>query len=206
MRYEAVHYEAVHYEAVARHTGGRTIDLAVAASVVQRRGRRPGEPEREPARHHPAPGRRAGAARAAATAEVARAAAESASQAKSEFVAALNHELRTPLQAITGFTELLRTLDLPPDRRQEALGHIGAATEHVLSMVDDLLDVAKIEAGSLPVQAEPVELSGLLAEVLALLAPLAAEQDVTLRPPVLASPGPAGPAWSAPTGGACARC
>ena len=121
---------------------------------------------------------------------MARAAAEAASRAKSEFVAALNHELRTPLQAITGFTELLRTLDLPPDRRQAALGHIDAATGHVLSMADDLLDIAKIEAGALPIRVEPVELCGLLDEVLALLAPLAAAHDVILRPPVLASTGP----------------
>jgi PAS domain S-box-containing protein len=176
------HYEAVHYEATARHTDGRTIDLAVAASVVRGADgvpvnlsvnllditqRRAAERER----------------RARLEAEVARAAAEAASRAKSEFVTALNHELRTPLQAITGFTELLRTLDLPPDRRQAALEHIDAATGHVLSMADDLLDIAKIEADALPVRVEPVELCGLLDEVLALLAPLAAERNVTLRPP-----------------------
>jgi PAS domain S-box-containing protein len=185
------YYEAVHYEATARHTDGRAIDLAVAASVVSGADgvpvnlsvnllditqRRAAERER----------------RARREAEVARAAAEAASRAKSDFVAALNHELRTPLQAITGFTELLRTLDLPPDRRQAALEHIGAATEHVLSMVDDLLDIAKIEADALPIRVEPVELCGLLDEVLALLAPLAAGHDVTLRRAVLASTGPPG--------------
>jgi PAS domain S-box-containing protein len=173
-----VHYED--YEATARHTDGRTIDLAVAASIVSGADgvpvnlsvnllditqRRAAERER----------------RARREAEVARAAAEAASRAKSEFVAALNHELRTPLQAITGFTELLRTLDLPPDRRQAALEHIEAATAHVLSMADDLLDIAKIEADALPIQVEPVELSGLLDEVLALLTPLAVEHDVSLR-------------------------
>jgi len=188
---------SVHYEATARHTDGRTIDLAVAASVVTGADgvpvnlsvnllditqRRAAEQER----------------RARLEAEVARAAAEAASRAKSEFVAALNHELRTPLQAITGFTELLRTLDLPPDRRRAALEHIGAATEHVLAMVDDLLDVAKIEADALPIRLEPVEVCGLLDEVLTLLAPLAGEHDVRLRPPVLAGTGlastvPAGP-------------
>ena len=182
---------SVHYEATARHTDGRTIDLAVAASVVSGADgvpvnlsvnllditqRRAAERER----------------RARREAEVARAAAEAASRAKSEFVAALNHELRTPLQAITGFTELLRTLDLPPDRRQTALEHIDAAAGHVLSMADDLLDIAKIEADALPIRVEPVELCGLLDEVLALLAPLAAAHDVILRPPVLASTVPAG--------------
>jgi len=182
---------SVHYEATARHTDGRMIDLAVAASVVSGvdgvpvnlsvnlldiTQRRAAERER----------------RARREAEVARAAAEAASRAKSEFVAALNHELRTPLQAITGFTELLRTLDLPPDRRQAALEHIDAAAGHVLSMADDLLDIAKIEADALPIRVEPVELCGLLDEVLALLAPLAAAHDVILRPPVLASTVPAG--------------
>ncbi len=182
---------SVHYEATARHTDGRTIDLAVAASVVSGADgvpvnlsvnllditqRRAAERER----------------RARREAEVARAAAEAASRAKSEFVAALNHELRTPLQAITGFTELLRTLDLPPDRRQAALEHIDAAAGHVLSMADDLLDIAKIEADALPIRVEPVELCGLLDEVLALLAPLAAAHDVSLRPAVLASTVPAG--------------
>lgn len=187
------HYEAVHYEATARHTDGRVIDLAVAASVVSGAGgvpvnlsvnllditqRRAAERER----------------RARREAEVARAAAEAASRAKSEFVATLNHELRTPLQAITGFTELLRTLDLPPERRQAALEHIDAATGHVLSMADDLLDIAKIEADALPVRLEPVELRGLLDEVLALLAPLAVAHDVTLRPVALASTALAGTA------------
>jgi signal transduction histidine kinase len=129
--------------------------------------------------------------RARREAEVARSAAEAASRAKSEFMAALNHELRTPLQAITGFTELLRTLDLPPDRRQAALGHIEAATGHVLSLVDDLLDIAKIEAGALTIRIEPVELCDLLDEVLALLAPLAAEHSVTLRSPAVPAARPA---------------
>ena len=191
---------SVHYEATARHPDGHTIDLAVAASVVSGADgvpvnlsvnllditqRRAAERER----------------RARLEAEVARAAAEAASRAKSEFVAALNHELRTPLQAITGFTELLRTLDLPPDRRQAALEHIGAAAEHVLSMADDLLDVAKIEAGALPIRAEPVELCGLLDEVLALLARWPRSTTSSCGPP--STPGGA---LSAPTGADSVRC
>jgi PAS domain S-box-containing protein len=178
---------SVHYEATARHTDGAAIDLAVAASVVSDADGVPVNlsvnlldiTQRQAAERE---------RRARREAEVARATAEAASRAKSEFVAALNHELRTPLQAITGFTELLRTLDLPPERRQAALEHIGGATEHVLSMVDDLLDIAKIEADALLIRVEPVELSGLLEEVLALLAPLAEEHNVTLRPAVPAVP------------------
>lgn len=189
--YEAVPYEAVHYEATARHADGRAIDLAVSASVVRGAD---GSPVNLSVNLLDITQRRAAERerRARREAEVARAAAEAASQAKSEFVAALNHELRTPLQAITGFTELLRTLDLPPDRRQAALEHIDAATGHVLSMADDLLDIAKIEAGALPVHIEPVELDGLVDEVLALLAPLAAEYQVALRRAGLAGPRLAG--------------
>jgi PAS domain S-box-containing protein len=171
---------SVHYEATARHPDGRTVDLAVAASVVRGAD---GVPVNLSVNLLDITQRRAAERdrRARRAAEVARAAAEAASRAKSEFVAALNHELRTPLQAITGFTELLRTLDLPPDRRQAALEHIGAATEHVLAMVDDLLDIARIESDALPIRVETVELRGLLDEVFALLAPLAGEHDVALR-------------------------
>jgi PAS domain S-box-containing protein len=179
---------SAHYEAIARHANGRMVDLAVTASVVAGAD---GVPVNLSVNLLDITQRRAAERdrRARREAEVARAAAEAASRAKSEFVAALNHELRTPLQAITGFTELLRTLDLPPDRRQAALEHIGAATEHVLSMVDDLLDIAKIEADALPIRVEPVELAGLLDEVLALLSPLAGEHQVTLRTAAV-RPGP----------------
>ena len=194
---EPVPYEAVHYEATARHTDGRTIDLAVSASVVSGAD---GAPVNLSVNLLDITQRRAAERerRARREAEVARASAEAASRAKSELVAALNHELRTPLQAITGFTELLRTLDLPPDRRQAALEHIEAATGHVLSMADDLLDIAKIEADALPVRIEPVELGGLIDEVLALLAPLAAEHDVSLRRAGLAGPGLASPERAGP--------
>jgi PAS domain S-box-containing protein len=172
---------SVHYEATAQHTDGHTVDLAVAASIVRGADGVPVNlsvnlldiTQRQAAERE---------RRARREAEVGRAAAEAATQAKSQFVATLNHELRTPLQAITGFTELMRTLDLPPDRREAALGHIDAATEHVLSLVDDLLDIAKIEADALPIRSETVELPDLRDEVFALLAPLADEHGVTLRP------------------------
>lgn len=118
---------------------------------------------------------------ALAQAEMARRAAEEASRAKTDFVAALGHELRTPLQAVAGFTELLRTLDLPPERRAVALDHVDAAGAHVLALVDDVLDVARIEAGGLPVAPAAVDLDALVDEVLALLAPLAADRRVALH-------------------------
>jgi PAS domain S-box-containing protein len=172
--------ENVQYEAQARHVDGRVVLVAVAASAVRGAD---GTPVHLSVNLLDITQRRAAERerRARREAEVARNAAEAASRAKSEFVSALSHELRTPLQAITGFTELLGTLDLPARRREAALGHIGAATAHILAMVDDLLDIAKIEAGALPLRIEDVHLERVGGEVLDLLTPLADEREVELR-------------------------
>ncbi len=123
-----------------------------------------------------------GARRAA---EVARGVAESASQAKSAFLTALSHELSAPLQAITGFTELLGTLPqsgvLTQERREEALGHIQHATAHIAALAGDVLAIAKIEAGALPLQLTDVDVAPVVGEVLDLLGPLAAGRGITLR-------------------------
>jgi signal transduction histidine kinase/ActR/RegA family two-component response regulator len=88
--------------------------------------------------------------------------AQAANRAKSAFVASMSHELRTPLNAILGYSRLVNEdPDLPkPDR--ESLVLIESAGEHLLSLVDDVLDLAKIEAGSMVVQAEPFHLRELL--------------------------------------------
>lgn len=106
--------------------------------------------------------------------------AEQSNRAKSDFLSALSHELRTPLQAITGFTELLGTLDLTAERRSAALGHIAGASSHILSLVDDVLDIAKIEARALPLRTEDVDLETLVGEVVDLLEPLAADRRIVL--------------------------
>ncbi|MET8846059.1 ATP-binding protein [Amycolatopsis sp. NPDC004625] len=167
------------YEATFARPDGRTLDLVVSVSpvagpdgvpvrlianvldVTQRRAA-----ERERRRRHEA--------------EVARQAAERASRAKTDFVAALGHELRTPLQAITGFTELLGSLDLAPDRRKAALEHITTAAGHILAMVDDVLDVARIEARSLPLHPADVDVTAVVTNVLHLLEPLADAENVHL--------------------------
>ncbi len=118
--------------------------------------------------------------RARREAELARGVAEAASHAKSEFLSALSHEMRTPLQAVTGFTELLGTLDLPDDRRRAALGHISGACSHILALVDDVLDIARIEAGALPLTLADFALDELVREVVDLLAPVADERAITL--------------------------
>ncbi len=111
-------------------------------------------------------------------AELARQGAERANLAKSQFVTALSHELRTPLQAITGFTENLQTLDLSPEQRRVALERIGLASTHILSIVDDVLDLARVEAGAMPIELEPVDTDSVIAEALDLLQPLAERKGV----------------------------
>ena len=107
------------------------------------------------------------ATRAAERAAVtALAAAEEASRAKSRFLANMSHELRTPLNAIIGYTELVLeedaeggAADLPRD-----LGRALGAARHLLRLIDDVLDLAKVEAGHLAVALEPVDLEALVRE------------------------------------------
>jgi PAS domain S-box-containing protein len=172
--------EGGQYTSHTHSSDGRELELAVAASVVRGAD---GLPAQVCVNVADVTQRRAAQRerRARWEAEVGRRHAEAASRAKSEFVSGLSHELRTPLQAITGFTELLGTLDLPVERRHAALGHIATASSHILSLVDDTLDIARIEAGALSVHPEEVELSELASSVLDLLTPLADERGVVLQ-------------------------
>lgn len=111
-------------------------------------------------------------------AELARQTAERANHAKSQFVTALSHELRTPLQSIAGFTESLRTLDLSPDRRRQALDGISNASTHILSIVDDVLDLARVEAGAMPIGLETVDAAAVARATVALTQPLAEARRV----------------------------
>ncbi|HSD89148.1 MAG TPA: PAS domain S-box protein [Kofleriaceae bacterium] len=113
----------------------------------------------------------------------ARETAEAASAAKSEFLSSMSHELRTPLNAILGFAQLLerdrkRPLD---DRQQERLGHVLRGGEHLLRLIDDVLDLARIEAGRITVSAEPVDVAGVVRELIAVLEPMAARASIKLE-------------------------
>jgi PAS domain S-box-containing protein len=108
--------------------------------------------------------------------------AEIAVRTKSDFLSRLSHELRTPLNAILGFVQMLSTSQDAPDAasRQRALGQIRQAGWHLLDMINDVLDLSRMEAGSLRVTLEPVNLGDLAQDALAMVEPAAAQAGVTL--------------------------
>ncbi len=98
--------------------------------------------------------------------------AEQASQAKTRFLATLGHEVRTPMTGVLGMSELLLTTPLDATQRNYA-GAIQQAGSHLLRLVNDALDLARIEAGRLELESRPFDLAALLEEVVALMAPMA---------------------------------
>jgi PAS domain S-box-containing protein len=113
----------------------------------------------------------------------AREALEASSRAKTDFLSRMSHELRTPLNAVLGFSNLLR-LDRqhPPTLVQlERIQHIENAGAHLLALVNDMLDLSRVESGQMVVALEPVNLALAVRESFAMVASLAAEHSVQLR-------------------------
>ena len=94
-----------------------------------------------------------------------------ASRLKSQFLANMSHELRTPLNAIIGFAELLQSGAVPADspKRQTFLGHIGTSGHHLLKLINDVLDLSKVESGKFVFYPEPIDLPRLVGEVVDVL-------------------------------------
>jgi PAS domain S-box-containing protein len=114
----------------------------------------------------------------------ARAVAERASAQKTDFLARISHEIRTPLNAIIGFSELMLDEKFGPvanDRYRDYLRDINRSGNHVLDLVNDLLDISKIEAGQQEMAYEAVSLNETLAETVALMQPQANRERVIIR-------------------------
>jgi PAS domain S-box-containing protein len=114
--------------------------------------------------------------------DAARLEAEEASTAKSVFLSRMSHELRTPLNAILGFAQLLELEGnaVPPGQRAAA-DQILRAGRHLLTLIDEVLDIARIEAGKLPLNLEPVPLDAVVAEAVSLSGPLASGRAVSIE-------------------------
>jgi signal transduction histidine kinase/integral membrane sensor domain MASE1 len=109
--------------------------------------------------------------------------AEHASSAKSQFLATMSHEIRTPLNAIIGFTDcLLEGMDGPLNEHQQvSLTRVSDAGRHLLEVVNNVLDLARIEAGRTELRLAPVDLAAVGAEILATLRPLAYAKRLSLE-------------------------
>lgn len=119
--------------------------------------------------------------RAAFALQQAKEEAERANRAKSEFLSRMSHELRTPLHAILGFAQLLGLDNLGVEDR-ESVSHILRAGKHLLELINEVLDIARVESGKLAITPEPVNVRETLEVALALVKPQAAEREVMLKP------------------------
>ncbi|TMF28748.1 MAG: response regulator [Chloroflexi bacterium] len=108
---------------------------------------------------------------------------EQSSRYKSEFLANMSHELRTPLNAIMGFSEILLdlTMNLTAGERTEFLRNIHSSGQHLLGLINDILDLAKIEAGKMDLHPEEMPVMEALQEITAILDPMARQQGLQLR-------------------------
>jgi PAS domain S-box-containing protein len=126
--------------------------------------------------------------------------AERESQAKSQFLSRMSHELRTPLNAVLGFTQLLQRDSVGVLGREQKiqLGHIRTAGEHLLSLINDALELSSLETGNLKLEPQAIDLGAIVAQALPLVESLARDSQVQLRFDRSAGGRPA-MAWADPT-------
>jgi PAS domain S-box-containing protein len=121
--------------------------------------------------------------------ESARSVAEKANLAKSEFLSSMSHELRSPLNAILGFAQLMESDSTPPSPSQsESIAQILQAGWHLLTLINEILDLAKVESGQVPLSREPVSLSEVMLECQGMIEPQAQQRGIRMTFPRLDKP------------------
>jgi PAS domain S-box-containing protein len=120
--------------------------------------------------------------------KAARAEAEAANRAKSEFVANISHELRTPINGIMGFIQLMMMDELTEKQRERA-EIVKSSSEHLLELVNDLLDLSRITSGTVELEPQPFEVAEIAEETIRLMKPMAEEKGLELTASVDLPPG-----------------
>ncbi len=108
--------------------------------------------------------------------------AERANLAKSEFLSRMSHELRTPMNSILGFAQLMNMGELTPAHKK-GVDHILKSGKHLLDLINEVLDLSRIEAGELSISLEPVHLHGIVSETMDVIKPLATVKNITVEFP-----------------------
>jgi signal transduction histidine kinase len=101
-------------------------------------------------------------------------------QIKTEIMSLVTHELRTPLTAIQGMSEVLATFDVDPDRRREMHAAMNEEAKRLARMIDEYLDITRLEAGARPLRKTPLRIDALVERVLLLLDPLASSRGIPI--------------------------
>lgn len=109
--------------------------------------------------------------------------AEEANRTKSEFLATMSHELRTPLNAIIGYSDLLldSTFGEPGPQQKRSLGHISNSGKHLLKLINDILDISKVESGKMELHYEMFRVRDIFDNVLNIVSPLARKKDIEVE-------------------------
>jgi PAS domain S-box-containing protein len=106
--------------------------------------------------------------------------AEKANQAKSEFLSRMSHELRSPMNSILGFAQLLNISELNP-RQMKGVHYILSSGKHLLNLIDEVLDISHIESGRVTLLPEPVQLNGIIEEIMDMFHPLTNTREIKLE-------------------------